>query len=212
MTSKHRLPVLEEHSVGQVEVMRVETANRLDLILQGEVKKAGLSISCTSGCASCCYHPISISILEAIPIYRTLVRHGKWTTSLRKNLEEAGEKQLGASYDVWLLSLIPCPLLTEDKRCSVYDERPLICRTYVSVGDPHYCHPHRLGPETKLLPRTNVVNKFHADQAAILRKHRLQLTILPVGTALLLAERVCSGDINLSSVDGEVLKEYTKHG
>jgi len=212
MTSKRKLPVLVEQSIGRVEVLRVEASSRLEMVLRAEVGRAGLNITCTAGCASCCYHPISISILEAIPIYRMLVRHGKWTTGLRKKLNEASERQIGASYEIWLLSLIPCPLLTIDNRCSVYDERPLICRTYVSVGDSHYCHPHRLGPETKLLPRADVVDKFHADQTTLLQKNRLQLSIVPIGTALLLAERVCSGDIELSAVDGEIVKEYAKHG
>lgn len=210
--TKRRLPVLVERSVGQVQTLRQTLASQFEGAVTSEAKHAGLSVTCAPGCASCCYHPISISVLEAIPIYRYLVRHRKWTTELRKRLQETAEKQLSVTYEVWLLSLIPCPLLGEDKRCTAYDERPLACRTMVSVGDPYYCHPHRMGDQTEVVPRDGTMLKFQEAEAKVLRKNQIQVRQVPIGQALLLAERVCNGDLDISSVDAEILKEYAEHG
>jgi len=208
---KHHLPVFVEQSVGQIEVLKMESASKFDTVVREETHQANLTVSCTSGCASCCYHPISISILEAIPIYRSLLRHGRWNASLRKKLEESGRHQLGVDYEVWLLALIPCPLLTSEKRCGVYEERPLVCRTHVSVGDPYYCHPHHIGPHTQVLPNNGIMRAFHQDQAKVLHKHHLQLNTMPIGTALLLAEKVCTGEMELGAVDSHVFKEYLEN-
>lgn len=210
--TKRRLPVLVERSVGQVQTLRQSLASQFESAVTSEAKHAGLSVTCSPGCASCCYHPISISVLEAIPIYRYLVRHRKWTTELRKRLQETAEKQLAVTYEVWLLSLIPCPLLGEDKKCMAYDERPLACRTMVSVGDPYYCHPHRMGDQTEVVPRDGTMLKFQEAEARVLRKNQLQVRQVPIGQALLLAERVCNGDLDISEVDAEILKEYAEHG
>ena len=40
-----------------------------------------------------------------------------------------------------------CPLLDPDtKLCTVYAERPLVCRAYVVVSPPDFCYPERVGP------------------------------------------------------------------
>lgn len=209
--SKRRLPVLVEHSVGLVEALRVDAARRFNAALQDETERVKLRVTCTVGCASCCYHPVSISILEAVPIYRHLVRQGRWDAALRGRLEESGRKQLGMAFEVWLFSLIPCPLLHENK-CLAYEERPFVCRTSISVGDPYYCHPHQLGENTRMVPRDGALDEYHKAQAAVLRRHKIHVATIPIGLALILAERLCKGDLDLKQVDHEVLKEFESHG
>lgn len=210
MSPKRRLPVLVEESVGAVQALRSEVASKFEMFVRGEASKNGKPITCTAGCASCCYHPITISILEGILLYRWLVKSGKWSLNLRKKLKETSDQQYGTSYEVWLLALIPCPLLDEDKRCSAYAARPLICRTYYSIGDPHYCHPHRLGANTQIVGRKEVTDTYHKEQERILRENHLQFLTMPIGAALLLADRVCKGEIDLGEVDRILLAEYTE--
>ena len=207
-TKRRRLPLAVENAVGQTEVLRHSLSEDFHRRVQDEVPKAGFRVTCSTGCSSCCYHPITISILEGILIYRWLLNHGKWTLALRTKLKETSDQQFGSSYEVWLLALIPCPLLDEKGKCGAYPSRPLICRAYFSLSDPYYCHPHRLGAETHIIPRDPVVEPFHAKQEQLLHKERLQMTAVPIGTALLLAERVCNGSIELSEVDNLLLKEY----
>lgn len=50
--------------------------------------------------------------------------------------------------DLRLKRRLTCPLLTDDKRCSAYEKRPLICRIYGMVDNPlmrceHGCTPSR---------------------------------------------------------------------
>lgn len=212
MTNKRHLPVLVERSVGRVQTTRQTLASQFESTLSSEARHAGVTVTCSPGCASCCYHPISISIFEAIPIYRYLLRHRKWTNDLRKRLQETAEKQMSVSYDVWLLSLIPCPLLDENKKCSAYDERPLTCRTMASVGDPYFCHPHNMGEQTEVIPRDGIVDKLRQTERKVSQAHRLQIGPIPLGQALLLAERVCSGDLEMSAVDLEIMQEFSEHG
>lgn len=41
----------------------------------------------------------------------------------------------------------PCPFLTDDKKCSIYDIRPVVCRTYSCVGDERITEGMRQGTE-----------------------------------------------------------------
>jgi Fe-S-cluster containining protein len=212
MTMRRRLPMVVEESVGRVDVLRHDLSEKFDRNLRAELPKARATISCIPGCAWCCHHPVSISILEGILLYRWLLRHGKWTTKLKVKLKVSADHQFGASYEVWLLSLIPCPLLDEKKRCLAYDARPLICRAYYSISDPYLCHPHHLGSDTQIIPRDTIVDPFHKQQEEILRKHKLQLMTVPVGTALLMAEKIESGEADLDTFDSTVLQEYGEKG
>lgn len=206
---KRRLPLAVEESVGKTEILRSDLTSDFERQLRSEVPKHGHRITCTAGCAWCCHHPVVISILEGILIYRWMVDRGKWTSGIREKLKSSANQQFGTDYHVWLKAMIPCPLLDDQNRCSVYQTRPLICRVYYAVSDPHYCHPHRISSEfTKLLPRDNITDAFHVKQAETLRRHKLQLINMPIGAALLMAEKVCNEDVNLDTVDGILLKEY----
>jgi len=61
---------------------------------------------------------------------------------------------------------------------------------------------------TTLVPRDQVVGKFHSEQETIHRKHKLQIITLPIGASLLIAEKICSGEVDLDALDGVILKEY----
>lgn len=207
--SKRRLPLAVEESVGKTEVLRNDLVSDFEMNLRSEVPKHGHRITCTAGCAWCCYHPVVISILEGILIYRWLVERGKWTSGIREKLKSSSDQQFGTEYHVWLKAMIPCPLLDDQNRCSVYQTRPLICRVYYAVSDPHYCHPHRIPNDfSKLLPRDNITDTFHVKQAEFLRRHKLQLINMPIGAALLMAEKICNEEIDLASVDRILIKEY----
>ena len=206
--TKRRLPVLVEESIGAVQALRTDISSKFEM----EVRNSTKRVTCTTGCASCCHHPVTISILEGILIYRWLKDHNKWTTKLKEKLKDVADRQYGTSYEVWLLALIPCPLLTEDKKCSAYEARPLICRAYYATSDPHYCHPHRLGPNTEIVDRTNAIDPFHIEQEKILRRHQLQFLTMPIGSAVLLGEQICMEEIDLGAVDRHLFREYVDKG
>lgn len=208
-TSKRHLPVLVENSISQIGVLKTSLMVEFNQRVRMDRRVSGGTITCTPGCAWCCYHPVSISIFEGVLLYRWLSTHGKWTTKLKENLKKSADTQFGLTPEVWLKAMIPCVLLGPDNKCTAYAARPLICQAYYAVSDPHYCHPHRLSRSlTTLVPRDQVVDKFHSDQEVIHRKHKLQVITLPIGAALLIAERICTGEVDLDALDGVLLKEY----
>lgn len=211
-TPRRHLPLFVERSVAATEMHRTDLSAKFELKVRQEVSDRGESITCTPGCASCCYHPVMISILEGISIYRYLQKKGRWTDKLKAKLKETSDLQYGTSFEVWLFSMIPCPLLDGKNRCTAYEARPFICRSYYATSDPYNCHPHRLGDKTKLVDRRDVVDEFHNRQAKALAQHNLHFLSMPIGKALLLAERICVGEIDLESTDAEVFKEYVEKG
>jgi len=208
-TKKRKLPILVEGSIGQTQVLRTDLASKFDMAVRQSGEKR---VTCTVGCSWCCYHPIHISVFEGVLIYRWLVSQNQWTLKLREKLKEVSDRQYGVSFEVWLLALIPCPLLDENKRCSAYKARPLICRTYYSVGDPFNCHPHRLGTETEIVQREAVVDRYHQEQEKLLRRHKLQFLTMPIGTAVLLGAKLCEGEIAIDAINETLYHEYIERG
>ena len=97
---------------------------------------------CGSGCSHCCFdNPHGVSSMEAYRIVPRLSTHQRdllkayfqeWNLHREKN---PLQRQLA-----WKKKCKPCPLLSEGK-CSVYDVRPLACRSFFSVRHPDWCHP-----------------------------------------------------------------------
>ncbi len=199
---RRKLPLFVERSIQQVQADRIELADAFERRLAGNV-----AVTCQVGCHACCYHPVLITILEAFPIYGALVEQGRWTPSFKEMLRKSSEMTSGLSFEVWLLSKIPCPFLV-DKQCKVYEARPFVCRTTLATGDPYYCDAQRLGKETTIVPRQDAVASFHARERAILRKHGLLHLVMPIGRAVLMAERVCAGTLTLESVDRTYVADH----
>jgi Fe-S-cluster containining protein len=104
-------------------------------------------LPCKRGCSDCCYGPFDISAADTL-----LLREGLalLPEEIRSPIRSRGRKLLerlrqlepewGAPWDLReietdrfdeiteLLAEEPCPLLSEEGSCSVYEHRPLICR------------------------------------------------------------------------------------
>jgi Fe-S-cluster containining protein len=86
-------------------------------------------LGCRSGCAHCCYQSVEATIPEAIlaalqladpadPRRRALLE----TADAVQGLAESERRRTGR----------PCSFLVEN-RCSIYDNRPLMCRAFLAV-------------------------------------------------------------------------------
>lgn len=201
---RRRLPVLVERSVGQMQADRIEVSSTFEAGAREKYEQ----FSCREGCAGCCHHPVVISILEGISLYQSLTERGMWTPSLRKRLEETADMTTGLALSVWMLTRIPCPLLDEKSRCLGYEARPLTCRTMFAGGDPQFCDPQHIGPQTSILARTEPLEEFHKREGALLKRHQLFHLLLPIGRSVLLAARICSGEIDLERVDQAFAREH----
>lgn len=199
-----RLPILVERSAAQAHAETLQIARDYEALVYGTG-----GVSCVRGCHHCCYFPVIISVWEGIALYQWLVSHRLWTPKLRESFEETKTKTWDLAAEIWLLSMIPCPLL-KDNECSAYEARPLFCRTVFSRGDPYHCHPHRLGAgQAGILSREETIDQLRTVETRILKKHRQKLVLLPLAAAVLLGEQICKGKIELEEMNMALFEEWS---
>jgi uncharacterized protein len=89
-------------------------------------------VACGRGCSNCCKMNIQISDSEASKIADET---GHRPTQLKQSIDHSSEKFAGKT----------CPFLVDDA-CSIYQSRPLVCRSHFSFDTTAYwCHPDRMG-------------------------------------------------------------------
>lgn len=133
----------------------------------------GRPISCTAGCAACCRHLAVISDVEAralaglvdrMPEPRRGLLRARFASAAQR-MAAAGlaapalaiaalsAAQLRALADGYFRQHIDCPFL-EDERCSIYDERPLVCRRMLVTSPAEFCaDPHDSRVRALRLPK-----------------------------------------------------------
>lgn len=102
-----------------------------------EGMKSHYNSPCTNGCDYCCYQLISSCIPEGLValynIWNTPTLRDDFSSKLSRLSQEVGFlKKPYASNQKWFDLNIPCVFL-EDHKCSIYEDRPLACRTQMSV-------------------------------------------------------------------------------
>lgn len=99
-------------------------------------------ISCKRGCCSCCHIMAVISLAEGIILADKVLRMPKAerlrvTRALRRSAPP-----LGMTADEYALLGIPCAFLdVETKDCTVYEDRPAVCRYHFVESPPEDCKP-----------------------------------------------------------------------
>lgn len=198
-----RLPLLTERMIAESKARQVQTG----MAFETEMRKAGVRPTCLKGCAHCCHHPFLITISEGLILYRWLSEHGKWTRQLKDRIEDVKDKTLGLTFDVWLMANIACPLLQPDtQECTAYEARPLHCQVTFSMGDPAMCQAHQLGPATPLVSNADTIINHTQEMKGLLKKVGVFGSLMPISSALLLAEAVDTGKIPLEESDREYLR------
>jgi Fe-S-cluster containining protein len=117
-------------------------------------RRHGRPVTCQKGCSACCHQLVGLSgmeahrlrdLVEVMPESRRTQVQERFRTAQRR-LHEAGLLQKLKTHVQWtgpdheafvwdyFCLQLPCPFL-EDDCCSIYDERPLVCREYV-VSSP----------------------------------------------------------------------------
>jgi Fe-S-cluster containining protein len=151
------MPVDDVSAVDMLPTFRAYTDAMVDESIAYAAAE-GKPTSCRAGCAACCRQFVVISapearriasLVEAMPEpRRSLVqsrfadadaRIAAWSASLAQHQAETHkpltDSELARSYVGLHLA---CPLL-EDERCSIYEERPLVCREYLVTSPAELC-------------------------------------------------------------------------
>ena len=159
-------------------------------------EKISSRMSCEAGCAACCRVMVSTSAIEASLIIDRLseeppARKDKWMEIVRDRnarLEDLSKKTdppadlstfegLLATCEDWERENLPCPFLGEGNLCSIYEERPLLCRVCWVLTDPEDCNPGA-GPPVKF--RTKVFEKAYFVVAALSGRHLNNKSVSPI--------------------------------
>lgn len=204
MTTKRRLPVITERALADVKALQIKTGHSYVMHL----RQARTVTTCRKGCASCCSHPFLISIAEGVLLYRWLHDNNQWTSAVRRRFAETRDKVLGVSFEAWLLSNLPCPVLNEAGECSAYEARPLRCRVTYSMGDPGLCRPNELGPKTPFVNSADTIIEFTRASLAVLKKAGVRDgSLMPLPEAVLLGEAIENGKLDIKEAALQHLKD-----
>jgi Fe-S-cluster containining protein len=77
---------------------------------------------CRAGCSGCCHHHLSVFAVEADAVREAIVALPNQVLAvIHQQAREVSEREAAGES-------VACPLLVEN-RCSIYESRPLICRT-----------------------------------------------------------------------------------
>jgi len=206
----YKLPLLTERSLNEAEAGRSDALQRFEREIHQHVTETKRPVTCSKGCDHCCYHPVTISILEGMSLYLWLAGSYLWTADRKNQFAKHSKSVWGLSPEIWMLSMTPCPLL-EDHLCRAYEGRPAVCRATVSTGDPLYCHPHHFGLDvTGLVPRHSFYEAIVGAEKRLLRRHAQILFQLPISTAVLYGEMVCKGELDLEDSGPILTVDYQK--
>ena len=97
----------------------------------------GAPMSCRPGCAACCSMVFAVADVEAERVVCRVAEQGREALEAVAARCQHSLEHLEEHFDLQL----PCPLLTNDRRCSVYEERPSPCRMHMVVSPPELCSP-----------------------------------------------------------------------
>lgn len=153
----------------------VHPARQLDEIIIRQALKhqlfSGKSITCSAGCMACCKYAVTVSPAEAFAIHdlirnlprpyrlellrKMTIAGRKILTSFPSIIKSCGTGQNPASNSLdelsrWYKALnLTCPWL-ENKLCSHYTFRPLVCREFLVTSSSSCCNPNAVGGRVKV--------------------------------------------------------------
>ena len=214
------LPVLQDFT-GAVVEMAKQVAER-----------EGKSISCCAGCDACCFQLVPIApveaihleqVIEAMPEPRQSTIRKRFTEAVEQLQEEGMLERLEAAMlannldsaerqqmsDDYIGMKLPCPFL-EEGSCSIYADRPLICREYLVTSPAVNCeHPT---PETiDQLPLAAKPTQALTAHSTTESDNAAKQRWLPLPLALRFVAAVDQENWHVERPAFELITEFLKH-
>jgi Fe-S-cluster containining protein len=106
-----------------------------------EKSKLDEATSCTGKCSFCCHSNILVSNDEGIYIRTVVKTEGIVPNKERIKIQKASKDIhfRDVSWKDRACSLLSDPDENGDRQCTIYEDRPIICRTHNSTEDPSNC-------------------------------------------------------------------------
>jgi hypothetical protein len=188
----------------------------------------GEAITCRKGCTHCCFHYVAVSLAHGIVIADYLYKSKEllkqfvdnyeiWRRkghSISKSIDHARIQALSSSMPIdrviaetrplseqYLNMNIQCPFL-EDRRCFIYEVRPLSCSGHYSASLPDWCAP---GARQKPVIHHMIPND--EDLMEIMRLVDPQLMLYELTLPTMIHKLLTEGS---SSVISEIVKPNAK--
>src|SRR5215467_1438567 len=147
----------------------IEHVDRLTAKLQARYSK---HLVCRAGCSGCCRHHLSVFAVEAEEARAAIE---SLPPPIRVRVEEQAREVINREAQG---ERVACPLLVDD-RCSIYQSRPLICRTQ---GLPLLMESEDGEPEVDFCPlnftEIGAVDDLDEDHLVPLDKLNLRLALV----------------------------------
>ena len=158
--------------------MDIDSLATIRLSVDNEVSRRlnGKPVSCRAGCSACCHQIVYMSLAEAWDIVE---KHYVAIAGMRATLTEISQRLL-SNADNFAYFGTPCPLLKND-RCSIYAERPIVCRTHNVASPPERCQDAR-----DTVMRYDLRDLEARAAAAVMHASAQPHSLLPIPVALLL--------------------------
>jgi Fe-S-cluster containining protein len=102
--------------------------------------------SCKKGCSACCMTNIPLTELELDHIFKAHPIRKDERKRIFKNATRNGDKRFA--------DRTPCIFL-KDNLCSIYERRPIACRGYYVISDPHNCSI--VGNKSQIIYETTLI-------------------------------------------------------
>ncbi len=106
---------------------------------------------CTSGCSACCHTQVSVTKDEA-DLLASRVEGGS-PVDMNKLYVQMAAKNSAAAWNALSYEERKCVFLDSENRCSVYQDRPSVCRTNAVLGSSAQCDTSN-GPQSVRLVKT----------------------------------------------------------
>jgi len=105
--------------------------------------------TCNAECTGCCYQLVQLRFVDALALVAALRAKGLVTPEMESRVLAAAQKTRApgtgwADPAGYFESRRPCVFLSPGSKpttCTVYEERPIVCRLHYSISPPEWCHP-----------------------------------------------------------------------
>lgn len=123
-----------------------ELIRRAETFVNDAAPRLGLVVSC-HGCAApkgCCRQTTIAFLYESVPIAGRVIREGRNTPDMRHRLRVLAEEMEQVSPSQYNR---PCAFLSDDDRCTVYEDRPIACGGLFVTSPPAHCSDRTVGTQ-----------------------------------------------------------------
>lgn len=142
---KESIRLTSLHIVEQIkDLRRTQNNNEIYLLIRDGLdyiinqSKLFEKASCSKGCSFCCHDKIIVSKME-IEHIKKVVKEKNIVPNQRR-LRQQRQNNPNIKWEDKACSLLSEPDENGQRICTIYDERPLICRTHNSREDPKFCN------------------------------------------------------------------------